>query len=44
MSNEKKLSVLLDFDMILSSDPWIMRQDPLTQSPLCPSAAPKLNM
>lgn len=27
---------------MMSDDPWIMRQDPLTQLPLCPSAALKL--
>lgn len=31
----------LYFD-VMSDDPWIMRQDPLTQPPLCPSAALKL--
>lgn len=37
----RKSSFTLDFDM-MSDDPWIMRQDPLTRPPLCPSTAPKL--
>lgn len=33
----RKMCLTLDSDM-MSDDPWIIRQDPLTQPPLCPSA------